>query len=382
MFCSGDSHKRSRLKKVEDALKSLSDLHLVVIDTPRMPRPKNHVDMEDLRLNLQESHFAVQRRQWEEAGQMLVKCQYLIDVQSPQSQRKLRLMVTRNIASTNSTVYSKTCPFTECSGGEIELMIVLAAVYLNDADTVFLDEPGHSLHPPQQAQLRRWLETQRDPEQVLFIVTHAVEMISPTSLKSLYHMSFTGAGFTPFMLRECSRPATFAAGTTAGSLSVCGSAVPPAAGGAAFSKSASPTLASPALDSHASPALDSHASPTLDSHASFTLNSHTSPALDSHAGPTLDSHASLALNSHTSPTSDSRASPALDSHTSPTLDSHASPTLDSHASPALNSHASPTSDSRASPALDSHASPALDSHAGPNLDSYASPALDSPEEPR
>ena len=88
------------------------------------------------------------------------------------------------------------------SGGQRELLMVLTAVLLSGATNVFLDEPGHSLHPPKQAQLRRWLETRQKSGQVLLAVTHSTEMISPTWLGCLYHMHHETQGYGASCVRE------------------------------------------------------------------------------------------------------------------------------------------------------------------------------------
>ena len=88
------------------------------------------------------------------------------------------------------------------SGGQQELVMVLSAIHLSEGDNVLLDEPGHFLHPPKQAQLRRWLEEKREPDQVLFTITHSSDMISPTWLESLYHMHPDGDDYTASCLRK------------------------------------------------------------------------------------------------------------------------------------------------------------------------------------
>ena len=93
----------------------------------------------------------------------------------------------------------------ELSGGQRELLMILSTIHLSGADTVFLDEPGHSLHPPKQAQLRRWFETRREPNQVLFAITHSPDMISPLWLGALYHMSPDGDGYSTACLKKILR---------------------------------------------------------------------------------------------------------------------------------------------------------------------------------
>ena len=111
---------------------------------------------------------------------------------APRGLRYVGLVATRTLDGEGGTKRSIRVPLLDCSGGEKECLMVLTAIQWPTADTVFLDEPGHSLHPPQQAQLRRFLETQRRPDQAIVTVTHAVEFISTVSLASLYHMSCTG----------------------------------------------------------------------------------------------------------------------------------------------------------------------------------------------
>ena len=111
-----------------------------------------------------------------------------------------QVMATQTLHHEDSS-FSHRTPLSGLSGGEIEILMVLCAIHLSGADSVFLDEPGHSLHPPQQAQLSHWIETLQQPDPVCVIVTHSVEFISRKCfecLSSLYHMSFTGRGFTPF----------------------------------------------------------------------------------------------------------------------------------------------------------------------------------------
>ena len=93
----------------------------------------------------------------------------------------------------------------DVSGGQRELLMVLSTVHLSGVDNVFLDEPGHSLHPPKQAQLRRWLETKREPGQVLFVITHSTDMISPNWLGALYHMHADEDKYSASCLRGLSR---------------------------------------------------------------------------------------------------------------------------------------------------------------------------------
>ena len=93
----------------------------------------------------------------------------------------------------------------ELSGGQRELLMILSTIHLSGADTVLLDEPGHSLHPPKQAQLRRWFETKREPNQVLFAITHSPDMISPHWLGALYHMSPDEDGYSTACLKETLR---------------------------------------------------------------------------------------------------------------------------------------------------------------------------------
>ena len=109
--------------------------------------------------------------------------------------RYVSLMATKTLGE-GLNKYVISMPPSEWSGGERECLMVLTAIQMSTADTVFLDEPGHSLHPPQQAQLRRFLEDhgRARPDQTIVTITHAVEFMSASSLRSLYHMSMTGIG--------------------------------------------------------------------------------------------------------------------------------------------------------------------------------------------
>ena len=120
--------------------------------------------------------------------------------QAPSWSGSLQLLATWTLQN-NDSLHSITTPLSGLSGGEIEILMTLCAIHLSGAETVILDEPGHSLHPPLQAQMRRWIETQGPRDQVCVVVTHSTEFISPQSLSCLYHMAFVGRGFTPFRLR-------------------------------------------------------------------------------------------------------------------------------------------------------------------------------------
>ena len=120
--------------------------------------------------------------------------------EAPSLTDTVQVFVTRTLQN-NDSPRSITTPLSGLSGGEIEILMTLCAIHLSGADTVILDEPGHSLPPSQQAQMRRTIETQRPQDQVCVVVTHSTQFISPQSLSSLYHMSFVGRGFRPFRLR-------------------------------------------------------------------------------------------------------------------------------------------------------------------------------------
>ena len=129
-----------------------------------------------------------------DVGQQVVK-------QAASWSGSLQVLATRTLQNDDDSPYNITTPLLGLSGGEIETLMTLCAIHLSGADTVILDEPGHSLHPPLQAQMRSWIETQRPQDQVCVVVTHSMQFISDTSLSCLYHMSFVGRGFTPFKLR-------------------------------------------------------------------------------------------------------------------------------------------------------------------------------------
>eukprot|EP00118_Oscarella_pearsei_P012993 m.99334 g.99334 ORF g.99334 m.99334 type:complete len:552 (+) comp37065_c0_seq1:678-2333(+) len=82
----------------------------------------------------------------------------------------------------------------DASGGELEGFLVLAALFLCNSQTVFLDEPGYSLHPPMQIKLRKLLLQLLDPKQVqamprsILIVTHSVELLCERSFYGIHHL--------------------------------------------------------------------------------------------------------------------------------------------------------------------------------------------------
>lgn len=82
-------------------------------------------------------------------------------------------------------------PLEDTSGGQIEAFLVLTAVIFSNADTVLLDEPGYSLHPPMQAKLRRWmlkcLKKAGHHIKSILIVTHSVEMFSEETFYGIHH---------------------------------------------------------------------------------------------------------------------------------------------------------------------------------------------------
>ena len=82
-------------------------------------------------------------------------------------------------------------------GGYKELLMVLTALHGCGADTVLLDSPGFSLHPPQQKALALWISkflyldnysrkvTKGNPSSVM-IITNSTEFVTEDSLPCLY----------------------------------------------------------------------------------------------------------------------------------------------------------------------------------------------------
>ena len=178
-------------------------------------------------------------------GQQMVK-------QGPSSSVSLQVLVTRTLQNGDSP-YSVTTSLSGLSGGEIQILMTLCAIHLSGADTVILDEPGHSLHPPQQAQMRRWIETQRPRDQVCVVVTHSTEFISPQSLSSLYHMSFVGSGFTSFRLCLPGQGSGPSGGNTVTGKSESSSALVAGAGGRGSGPSDGGTLTDRKAESSSAP---------------------------------------------------------------------------------------------------------------------------------
>jgi hypothetical protein len=82
-------------------------------------------------------------------------------------------------------------------GGLKEVLLVLAALHGVGADTVLLDSPGFSLHPPQQKALALWISkclyentqsASRSPQSPVSVVliTNSTEFITEDSLPCLY----------------------------------------------------------------------------------------------------------------------------------------------------------------------------------------------------
>jgi hypothetical protein len=82
-------------------------------------------------------------------------------------------------------------------GGYKELLMVLTTLHGAGADTVLLDSPGYSLHPPQQKALALWISkflyldihngkvAKGNPSSVL-VITNSTEFVTEDSLPSLY----------------------------------------------------------------------------------------------------------------------------------------------------------------------------------------------------
>ena len=193
---SADALVRNQMSKVERGMESFCGMKIDLVQK----REAMVQDNEEEAMEIEDLADAL--RGEGTAAPLFGNCLRIIahKIQKANSQSgDLHVMMTQTLQDDNSS-YSHRIPLSGLSGGEIEILMVLYTIHLSRADTVFLDEPGHSLHPPQQAQLRRWIETLHYPDAVCVTITHSVEFISHMSLSSFYHMSFTGRGFTPFKL--------------------------------------------------------------------------------------------------------------------------------------------------------------------------------------
>ena len=202
MLRSSDDYVQTQYKSVIDKFKSFCGLDIHIREKPLSKSWEEHgKTIENLGSSLRErGNFRP-----EHVAKTLKELAARVLSESRSMTSRLQVLVTRTMQGEKSP-YSITTPLSGLSGGEVELLMVFCAVFLSGADNVLLDEPGHSLHPPMQAQLRRYLETQRPPGQTCVVVSHSVEFISPQSLRCLYHMSAVGTGFTPFRLLEEKTP--------------------------------------------------------------------------------------------------------------------------------------------------------------------------------
>lgn len=82
-------------------------------------------------------------------------------------------------------------------GGYKELLMVLTTIHGTGADTVLLDSPGYSLHPPQQKALALWIskflyldihngKVSRGNPSAVLVITNSTEFVTEDSLPSLY----------------------------------------------------------------------------------------------------------------------------------------------------------------------------------------------------
>ena len=195
---SNDALVQQQFGKLKDGMKSFCGIKIDVVQMERATVQENEEEVIEI-MKLGKALLDKDRGALFEFGHRLKGIANEMIRKAPSWSGHLHVMVTRTLQNEDSP-YSHRTPLSGLSGGEIEILMVLCAIHLSGADTVFLDEPGHSLHPPQQAQLSRWIETLQHPDPVCVTVTHSVEFISRKSLSSLYHMSFTGRGFTPFKL--------------------------------------------------------------------------------------------------------------------------------------------------------------------------------------
>ena len=190
--CSQDKQKQEQYARVARAMKSFCCIDIDVHEKELHNTCEMKVQaIQQLAKELAEKHGA----SLFDVGQQMVK-------QAASWSGSVQVLATRTLQ--NDSSYSIATPLSGLSGGEIQILMTLCAIHLSGADTVILDEPEHSLHPPQQAQMRRWIETQRPQDQVCVVVSHSTQFISDKSLSCLYHMSFVdeSRGFTSFRLSD------------------------------------------------------------------------------------------------------------------------------------------------------------------------------------
>ena len=199
MLNSYDDHVHERYKEVRDRLKHFCGLEIDVREKPHRSR-----DIQKSEESEREESKENERGENRDGITMADKTTGY-DAANKQSTSLLQVLATFTKQSGQQHRKFK-IPLSGLSGGQVELVMVFCAVFLSEADNLLLDEPGHSLHPPMQAQLRRYLEEQRPPGQTCVVVSHSVEFISDGSLRCLYHMSASGTGFISFRLLEEKAP--------------------------------------------------------------------------------------------------------------------------------------------------------------------------------
>ena len=193
---SRDDHERERYKDVLEKLKHFCGLEIDVYDKPHHSRNLKKSESEREETDEDETKESEKERLPIDFGYAIRQTNKGSAYDTPHAvsstnHRQVMAKFTKRSGQQHQTFK---IPLSGLSGGQVELVMVFCAVHLSGADNVLLDEPGHSLHPPMQAQLRRWLETQRPPGQTCVVVSHSVEFISPESLRCLYHMSPAGTG--------------------------------------------------------------------------------------------------------------------------------------------------------------------------------------------
>ena len=189
--------RRNQFAKVNKTFRALCGLDITAVEK----RKENVLVKEHLEETISSCSWLIQKQDAYEIAVKLKSCADELIKVMPSGCRYLELMARKLVGEGSSANKSVGfLPMSEWSGGERECLMILTATQMSTADTVFLDEPGHSLHPPQQAQLRRLLEDQK--HQTIAIITHAVEFISASSLRSLYHMSATGIGIYSYKNRD------------------------------------------------------------------------------------------------------------------------------------------------------------------------------------
>ncbi|MGC8696729.1 MAG: ATP-dependent nuclease, partial [Conexivisphaera sp.] len=118
--------------------------------------------------------------------------------------RKESIPIVKNVIRLGAYKDGRVFPASAMSGGELELLSVLAAALGHEDRVVLLDEPAQSLHSTMQARVARVLEgVSKEGGNQLVIVTHSPFIVSPFKLENVVRFSRAPDGpTTPVSLSE------------------------------------------------------------------------------------------------------------------------------------------------------------------------------------